>query len=448
MIPFFIKNLELEYKSLNPSKISIIRIALERLHLLFKQNGFIWICRHSLAYKIDFAAVPDSQIGSPITLSIENDDRPIWTSRIAILKGIDAYSLDHSQEYDFARNPKKFSCFVWDYHSNLSSIEQVENIQVTGGQEFALSSFGLTPELVFKSFSRASIFNSRIVVNEREIVPTDVHNFVDGSWPTDLAFLHKGKYFLFRGSRIQELFPGKYLFFGSSTSWFHFLIEILPRFLHFDSSELTTRIPVVERDMPAQILQVIKLLCSHEPLFLEGGHIAEFEDIVVCIESRFPSGLELHNRENDIKLVRDFFLSRLSPDLELSRKKIFVIRSQYLLRKSDSVRDLSKFCAKLGFIVVDTGDLTLDEQVQLFASAEVVIGEVGSSLTNLLFCNSGTLVIELNLHNFMKGFFKDFCEVLGHDHREIDGLKFVKGVPYALMGNSYMPFESLINSGK
>jgi capsular polysaccharide biosynthesis protein len=48
------------------------------------------------------------------------------------------------------------------------------------------------------------------------------------------------------------------------------------------------------------------------------------------------------------------------------------------------------------FEVIVPGNLTFGEQVEAFASAEIVVGPHGAALTNLLFCAPGTLAIELH----------------------------------------------------
>jgi capsular polysaccharide biosynthesis protein len=49
----------------------------------------------------------------------------------------------------------------------------------------------------------------------------------------------------------------------------------------------------------------------------------------------------------------------------------------------------------LGFVAVDPGELSPEEQVRTFAEAECVVGVHGAGLTNLAFAPAGAGVVEL-----------------------------------------------------
>lgn len=75
-------------------------------------------------------------------------------------------------------------------------------------------------------------------------------------------------------------------------------------------------------------------------------------------------------------------------------KRIYISRNRYKYRKllnEDEVIDALK---PLGFEIVYPEMLPFIEQVSLFASAKIVIGTTGSALTNLLFCQPGSVFIE------------------------------------------------------
>ncbi|MDA5110859.1 glycosyltransferase family 61 protein [Brevibacillus thermoruber] len=58
-------------------------------------------------------------------------------------------------------------------------------------------------------------------------------------------------------------------------------------------------------------------------------------------------------------------------------------------------QEVMRFLEKYGFTCLHFEDITVAEQAQIFSSAKVVIAPHGSALTNLVFCQPDTKVIEL-----------------------------------------------------
>lgn len=424
----FLRNTRLEYLSLNPNVITLIKIAVEKLNFLRKQNGIVNTLCQIFPYRVKLD-LTDFDFQKRLTLRIIDDKRTCWVSRLAIIDGINPYSLNHSQEYDFARFPHKFSCFIWELKipgvPKRKPINQQELVSKSCAIKIEVSdSIG---QLTFKKVKNASVFHSRTTVCDDKVIPTDFHNFIDGSWPSDLVYTHLGEFFIFADRAKRKKFSGKYAFFGSSTSWFHFLIEVFPRFLRYDPDSLKQLTPLLERDTPKQILEVIDLVSDKKPLLLGTFEESVFEELTVCTEFRFPRGLDLVSRAQDINLVRNFFATQFDLGKVVKNQKIFVVRNRSLFRRSEIVTKLADYCSSLGFVVVDTGELSMKEQIELFASAKIVIGETGSSLTNLIFCHPKTSIIEINLHNFMANFFKDFCWALNLNHHEITEIHLDSG---------------------
>jgi hypothetical protein len=90
--------------------------------------------------------------------------------------------------------------------------------------------------------------------------------------------------------------------------------------------------------------------------------------------------------------------SRLLPGVEVSgpRTRIYVTRGasahNRAVRNETQVRDL---LASYGFVGVDPGALSVEEQIRTFAQAELIVAAHGAALANLVFCSPGTRVIEL-----------------------------------------------------
>ena len=440
------RNLKLEYLALNPSFIGMIKILILRIVSLSKQIGLRNTLAHFAAYKVYIE--PSSEVkAKSVTIKILNDNRPIWVSRVAILGGVVPYSLNHSQEYDFARFQPKFSCFLWDFHTQPEERFPKSStlVGLHRGSRIELCGFGLENELSFHKLQGASIFHGRTVVCDGEVIPSDLHNFIDGSWPSDFVFKCKDNFYLFQRDLDPDSFDDKFIFFGTSTSWFHFLIEIFPRYLQYDQGDLMTRIPLLEEGVPTQIVEVLQLVTERKPLVLNSYQNAVFHDLVVCIEARYPRGLDLVRRAADIQLVRSFFVSRFDFAEVQKSEKVFITRDRNLFRRSDIVNRFADFCSGLGFVVIDPGQMSMQQQIELFSSAKVIVAETGSSLTNLLFCEPGATVVEINLHRFMAGFFNDFCNVLNLSHFEVSEIESTSFGFSVNVGGEMIDFTTLLD---
>ncbi len=99
--------------------------------------------------------------------------------------------------------------------------------------------------------------------------------------------------------------------------------------------------------------------------------------------------------DGTIKFLRQTFLSKVSLARVNYSKRIYISRarakSRHVINESE-VLDLIK---KYGFQTVFLEEMSVLEQVAVFANAEVIIAPHGSGLTNIVFCSPHTKIIEL-----------------------------------------------------
>lgn len=65
-----------------------------------------------------------------------------------------------------------------------------------------------------------------------------------------------------------------------------------------------------------------------------------------------------------------------------------------------------------GFVRVDPGELSVREQIDTFAAADVVVGVHGAALTNLLFCRPGVRVLHLMAPTYVKHCFHAILDAI------------------------------------
>ncbi len=93
------------------------------------------------------------------------------------------------------------------------------------------------------------------------------------------------------------------------------------------------------------------------------------------------------------KLLQGVFKQNL--DVSSFSKKVFISRTDAPKRKIINEDEVFERFKSYGFVRYELSKLSVAEQILLMHNAEAVVGEHGAGLTNILFCNPDTLVIEL-----------------------------------------------------
>jgi capsular polysaccharide biosynthesis protein len=77
-------------------------------------------------------------------------------------------------------------------------------------------------------------------------------------------------------------------------------------------------------------------------------------------------------------------------------RRIFINRISKVGRTISNFDEVEKVLQKFKFEICDTGNMSVENQSKLFGSASVIVGIHGAGLTNLIFANESTKVIEIN----------------------------------------------------
>jgi hypothetical protein len=88
-----------------------------------------------------------------------------------------------------------------------------------------------------------------------------------------------------------------------------------------------------------------------------------------------------------------------------NHKKIFLTRRVYNNRGLVNNNEVEKYFKELGFYFVEGYELTLDEKVDLFYHAEVIVGVHSSAWANLIFCNKDVRCLMLANNRYITEIF-------------------------------------------
>jgi capsular polysaccharide biosynthesis protein len=95
-----------------------------------------------------------------------------------------------------------------------------------------------------------------------------------------------------------------------------------------------------------------------------------------------------------------------------------IARAPSAARAMANAHEIFRFLCRKGFFVDEVGSRPFSQQVEMFAAAPVIVGTLGSDLTNLIFSPPGVNVISLAPSNFGDRFF--YALVLERRGRFID----------------------------
>jgi capsular polysaccharide biosynthesis protein len=107
----------------------------------------------------------------------------------------------------------------------------------------------------------------------------------------------------------------------------------------------------------------------------------------------------------------------------------------------DAIRGLLE---RRGFSIVEPEELSIAHQAAAFASADVVVGVMGATLTNTVFCRPRTRVIHLAPEGWLEPFYWDLAAVRGHRYAACYG-PALDGGP-AHLSSFTLPEHSLLNA--
>ncbi|MBD2092350.1 DUF563 domain-containing protein [Microcoleus sp. FACHB-1515] len=176
--------------------------------------------------------------------------------------------------------------------------------------------------------------------------------------------------------------------------YFHWMFEVLPRWnllqrsgINLDSIDYF----VIPNNRSFQQESIEKLEIPQSKILDLKFHIQADRLIVP-----FPGCIAWMNRS-----TCDFLRSTFLPANPTPEKRLYISRSQTTNRRVTNEAEILELLTPYGFESVTLEALSVSEQAALFASATVVVAPHGSGLTNLVFCRSKTIVIELFSPNFV-----------------------------------------------
>jgi len=113
---------------------------------------------------------------------------------------------------------------------------------------------------------------------------------------------------------------------------------------------------------------------------------------------------------------------RTRPTLSTSTKKrIYISRSRSADRPLQNEASIHELLQSKGFSIVHMEDHSFEEQISIARNTEVIVAPHGAGLTNMIFAESGTSVVELIPDRYMTPLFKQLAIDCAHRYSTLMG---------------------------
>jgi len=198
-----------------------------------------------------------------------------------------------------------------------------------------------------------------------------------------------------------DAYDGRHLLLGNNENFGHWLLNHFSRLRHTEEEPALREAPLVVGDdiRPVHRQCLARAGIAPEQIVcLRRGRIAKFGELWVpsllfCGSvGRDGMGGGLYWNSEAIKFIR----RRLRLDFSARpMRRIYVGRKDARWRRLINEAEIVQMLGRFGFEAVDPGAMSLDEQIELAASAQIIVGAFGAGMNLLLFAPEGTPVVEL-----------------------------------------------------
>jgi len=198
-----------------------------------------------------------------------------------------------------------------------------------------------------------------------------------------------------------------------ATNYYHWVTELIPRLIvslsvldessEFNDFEITL---LVDEGMPAQCIEMLSSIVvsrSYQVYKVKRAELLKCSRLIYCT----PLWLSLDNTKTLPNPEKEFFVDSNALNLvrkalfsgdkqvtsDTSKRRIYLQRLNKGLRQIHNIVDVEQLLYKYEFEFIDTSTMSFQEQLDLFASADWVIGASGAAHTNMLFMTPETHVI-------------------------------------------------------
>jgi hypothetical protein len=208
---------------------------------------------------------------------------------------------------------------------------------------------------------------------------------------------------------------------GGNYNYYHWLFDVLPRYHIACKSKLFSNTPFVYVPSCEVGFQRETLAHLHIPkeLLISSMHVKHIRAPIIFVtdhpnpEAKIPSWI--------CSFLRETFLPFASPSTQCI-DKIYISRSDSTnARRVVNEEEVCSTLQEHGFAITKLSELTFSNQVSLFRTAKLIIAPHGAGLSNLVFCEPGTKVLEIFNPDYHPSMYKELSARIGLNYEAING---------------------------
>lgn len=176
----------------------------------------------------------------------------------------------------------------------------------------------------------------------------------------------------------------------------HWFYEVLPKLKWLEAYEDLTDTapePIVHSPLRGYQRRSLELMGYPPESYLVHGNGQTFVDRLLLAPHPIRlRGNQLQSLPTQLKWVGDRIKSNVSTTKRRFGDRIYVSRADADRRRIGNEESVFELLAEMGFERYEPGRLSLEDQVRLFAGADVIVGPHGLAYTNLIYAEDATLV--------------------------------------------------------
>ena len=347
-------------------------------------------------YRFDISMNEISQL--PISISSTSRDGKIWVSRHSLFSGLKPSDLEGTLEEERLKNPNQFSAMVrladlksnpsdFAYEMHEESEYSLQKIETQTGRE--LQYYVEAEDLV-----DAQIFHARVVVQDGLVL--QMSNKRDPLLPRSPGFIDEfnGRYRTFRFFHRDLAVDGG-LYFGTSTNWFHFIVELAARVGGVPRATYEGKPIILEVGAHRNVLELCRLITGVDPIQVAVGQRVSIANLTVLREFGVNDPIDSIQRAVELREFARMIVEQVPASADSPSPKVFFRRAPHLYRPLQNEKQVAEFLEARGFQSVYPEQFTLKEFISVIRGAEYVIAESGAAITNMMFATPGTRFLEI-----------------------------------------------------
>ena len=195
---------------------------------------------------------------------------------------------------------------------------------------------------------------------------------------------------------------------GGNENYWHWLFDVLPRFALCEKIFSLNQINYFLLPDDAKKFQIESLnlmnIPKHKRLSSKKFRHIKAKELILTDHPVVITGDDTHDTHNIpawiIHWIKSVFINKNTSTSEKNKNRIYIDRDD---TKSNSTPqryisnedEIKKYLLEKNFNLVKLHEIDFKKQIDLFYNAECIIGLHGAGLANVVFCRSGTRVIEL-----------------------------------------------------